>query len=141
MSNDCCPGGRLPIISVASPSFLLRDTRRCIHPGHGKGSGSSTAGAGRPCMTWCFLFQDGTVTGEGRDIIGRFSFRGEFTPHGTIRMIKQYIDRHDVLYQGVYDGEGSIHGTWSIGDLWTGLFARSPARLAAWIPARIQDLV
>jgi len=88
-----------------------------------------------------FLFQDGTVTGEGRDLIGRFTFRGEFTPHGTIRMIKQYIDRHDVLYQGVYDGEGSIHGTWSIGDLWTGLFALSPAQRRADPSAPIQDLV
>ena len=30
-------------------------------------------------------------------------------------MVKLFLGRHRVLYRGRYDGEGTIHGTWSIG--------------------------
>jgi hypothetical protein len=44
-------------------------------------------------------------------------------------MVKQYLGKHRVLYVGDSDGEGSIQGTWSIGDAWTGTFLLRP-RLA-----------
>ncbi len=71
-------------------------------------------------------FRDGRIEGEGRDVIGRFTFAGEYGDHGAIRMVKQYLGRHQVLYQGTYDGEGTIFGEWSIPPLWSGSFALSP---------------
>ena len=71
-------------------------------------------------------FEDGRIEGEGRDMIGLFTFAGEYDDRGTIRMVKQYIGRHQVLYQGTYDGEGTIFGQWSIPPLSSGSFALSP---------------
>jgi hypothetical protein len=71
-------------------------------------------------------FADGRIEGEGRDVIGPFVFEGEYDDHGSIRMIKQYLGRHQVLYQGTYDGEGTIFGRWSITPFWSGPFALSP---------------
>jgi hypothetical protein len=72
-------------------------------------------------------FHDGTITGSGTDVVGAFVFRGVFdTKTGEIRMVKQYLGKHQVLYVGQPDGEGSIAGTWSIGPLWSGPFAIQP---------------
>jgi hypothetical protein len=80
-------------------------------------------------MTPFFLrFAGGQVTGEGKDIIGRFTFTGEYNEKtGQIRLIKQYLGRHRLLYIGDPDGEGSIHGTWHIGESDTGPFAIRPS--------------
>ena len=83
---------------------------------------------------------DGVVDGEGRDVIGRFTFRGTCDDQGNVVLVKQYLGRHRVLYRGSYDGEGTIHGTWSIGDLWKGPFALSPVRASATPDLRIQDI-
>ena len=70
-------------------------------------------GCGRQLMGPLALrFRDGRIEGEGRDVIGRFTFAGEYDDHGAIRMVKQYLGRHQVLYQGTYDGEGTIFGEW-----------------------------
>jgi len=37
-------------------------------------------------------------------------------------LVKQYVGRHQVLYRGSYDGEGTIRGEWSIGAHWRGIF-------------------
>jgi hypothetical protein len=71
-------------------------------------------------------FHDGVIDGEGRDIIGRFTFEGEYDEQGRIRLVKQYVGRHQVFYQGVYDGEGTIFGDWHIPPCWSGSFALSP---------------
>jgi hypothetical protein len=72
-------------------------------------------------------FGGGTVRGEGRDVIGVFTFAGTYDSCGRVRMVKQYVGKHQVLYEGTYDGEGTIYGEWSIASLWRGPFALSPA--------------
>ncbi|HWG42641.1 MAG TPA: hypothetical protein VN688_07630 [Gemmataceae bacterium] len=84
---------------------------------------------GRQLMTPLILrFHEGRIEGEGRDMIGPFTFAGEYDDGGAIRMVKQYLGRHQVLYQGSYDGEGTIFGQWSIPPLWSGSFALTPIR-------------
>ncbi|MDY3562323.1 hypothetical protein R5W23_003788 [Gemmata sp. JC673] len=88
---------------------------------------------GRQAMTpFTLRFTDGTVTGEGRDMVGAFTFAGtcdETT--GAVRLVKQYVTtdgrrRHQVLYVGRPDGEGSISGTWSLGPHDSGPFLLRP---------------
>lgn len=74
---------------------------------------------------------DGTIHGHGRDIVGRFTFAGDFdTRTGKVEMVKQYLGAHQVHYLGRPDGEGCILGTWTI-DMPhfhdTGAFALKPA--------------
>ena len=71
-------------------------------------------------------FADGRIEGEGRDVIGPFVFEGEYDEQGAIRMVKQYLGRHRVLYTGTYDGEGTICGRWAIPLRGSGPFALSP---------------
>jgi len=85
-------------------------------------------------------FLHGRIEGEGRDVIGSFTFAGEYGDDGTIRMVKQYRGRHQVLYQGTYDGEGTIFGQWSIPPLWSGSFALSPVLGKPPVDAAIEDL-
>ena len=82
---------------------------------------------GRQPMTPFFLrFAEGKVSGEGRDMVGRFTFSGIYDPTtGEVRMVKQYI-KHVVLYVGQPDGEGSIAGTWSIVNVDSGSFLLRP---------------
>jgi hypothetical protein len=60
---------------------------------------------------------DGTVTGGGEDCVGPFTFAGQFRPDGTVSLVKQYLGRHSVSYEGCNCGEG-IFGTWSIPGVW-----------------------
>lgn len=85
-------------------------------------------------------FHDGLIDGEGRDIIGPFTFEGEYDRHGAISMVKQYLGRHQVFYQGTYDGEGTIFGQWRIPPLWSGSFALSPVVGKALADAPIEEL-
>lgn len=57
---------------------------------------------------------DGRVVGGGDDCVGPFTFRGQFRPDGTVSLLKQYIGRHQVVYEGCNSGEG-VFGTWRIG--------------------------
>jgi hypothetical protein len=66
---------------------------------------------------------DGQIGGEGDDCIGPFSFSGHYDERGNVVMVKQYVGRHQVLYEGTYDGEGTIFGHWSISSPWSGSFA------------------
>lgn len=54
---------------------------------------------------------DGTVSGGGDDCIGPFTFSGNLAP--DVRLVKQYLGQHAVLYLGTNSGEG-IFGTWRI---------------------------
>lgn len=93
-------------------------------------------GYGRQPMTDLVLhFEDGVITGAGEDIVGPFSFSGSYDGRGHLVMVKRYANRsHVVHYEGRYDGEGTIHGTWRIEPLWHGTFALSAA------PANVADL-
>ena len=68
---------------------------------------------------------EGVVTGGGDDLVGGFTFRGELRRDGTISLLKQYLGRHQVLYEGCNSGEG-IFGTWYIGRYDSGRFALRP---------------
>ncbi len=68
---------------------------------------------------------NGDVTGSGVDCIGPFTFEGQFRADGTVSLIKQYIGRHWVSYEGHNSGEG-IFGAWCISEFWTGKFALRP---------------
>ena len=72
-------------------------------------------------------FSRGQIAGEGRDVIGRFTFSGaNDVDNGEVVLMKQYVGKHRVLYRGKPDGEGCIAGTWSIGDNWKGPFLMKP---------------
>ncbi|QJW94079.1 hypothetical protein [Frigoriglobus tundricola] len=86
----------------------------------------STVGRG-PMEPLTLRFAAGAVTGDGRDVVGPFTFFGEYDEAtGEVRMAKQYLGKHCVLYVGRPDGEGSIQGTWSIGPFGSGPFLLRP---------------
>jgi hypothetical protein len=87
-------------------------------------------------------FAGGLVEGEGRDVVGRFTFHGTYDDQGGVYLVKQYLRTegieepgnagHQVTYMGTYDGEGTIFGRWSIQeDRTSGPFALAPVR--GWI--------
>ena len=84
---------------------------------------------GRQAMTpFSLHFANGQVTGEGKDMVGRFTFSGTYDENtGAVRMVKQYIGKHQVLYIGQPDGEGSIQGTWHTPNSDKGPFLLRPA--------------
>ena len=87
-------------------------------------------GWGRQPMTAFTLnFAGGRVTGGGRDVIGPFTYVGEYDETtGRVVMVKQYVGphRHQVGYVGQPDGEACIQGTWSIDEHHTGPFLLRP---------------
>ena len=94
----------------------------------------------QPMNDLVLRFDRGVVEGEGRDFVGRFTFLGNYDNRGNVLMMKQYLGKHRVLYRGVYDGEGTLFGTWSIGNRFSGLFALSAVRSQAAPDAPIQDI-
>ncbi len=81
----------------------------------------------QPMTPFTLHFRAGRVTGDGRDVVGRFTFTGEYdAATGAVRLVKQYVGKHAVLYVGRPDGEGSILGTWSMGEHYTGPFLLRP---------------
>ena len=62
------------------------------------------------------------VAGGTIPAAGRFILMGT----ATSPLVKQYLGKHQVLYVGRPDGEGSILGTWSIGEHCTGPFLLRP---------------
>ncbi|MBN9119991.1 MAG: hypothetical protein J0I06_12650 [Planctomycetes bacterium] len=67
-------------------------------------------------------WNNGIVTGEGRDRVGAFTIDGTYdTATGKCEWKKQYVGRHSVAYRGVNDGRG-IWGVWEI-RLFGGLYA------------------
>ncbi len=80
-----------------------------------------------PMEALTLRFAAGRVSGGGTDRVGPFTFAGEYdTATGAVRMAKQYVGKHAVLYVGRPDGEGSIEGTWYIADLDSGSFLLRP---------------
>src|ERR1700722_20862042 len=69
---------------------------------------------GRHYMEMTLTFEQGTMTGEGRDRVGQFIIRGRYTlEDGKCWWTKRYLGKHDVFYQGYNEGKG-IWGTWEI---------------------------
>ena len=72
---------------------------------------------GKHRMQLRLTFQNGTMTGEGRDWVGDFIIRGRYTiDDGKCHFNKRYVGRHDVHYTGFNEGKG-IWGTWELTDL------------------------
>jgi hypothetical protein len=87
-----------------------------------------TAAGRGPMSALTLRFAAGAVRGEGVDRVGPFTFEGEYDEAtGAVRMVKQYLGPHAVLYVGHPDGEGSIQGTWFIAPACTGPFLLRPA--------------
>lgn len=74
----------------------------------------SEAPAGKHRMELRLTFQQGVMTGEGRDWVGQFTFRGSYdVPTGQCHWTKRYLGKHDVFYKGFNEGKG-IWGVWEI---------------------------
>jgi hypothetical protein len=80
------------------------------------------SGLGRQRMRNLVLeFDDaGAIHGSGDDCIGPFTFHGQCRTDGTVSLVKQYLGRHRVFYEGCNSGEG-IFGTWQIPCDWPAL--------------------
>lgn len=77
---------------------------------------------GRHQMELRLTFRDGTMSGEGRDLIGPFVIRGRYqTEDGQCWWTKRYLGKHDVAYKGYNEGKG-IWGLWEIPPSWKGGF-------------------
>ena len=88
-------------------------------------------GFGRqPMRAFELHFANGSISGGGIDVVGRFTFSGAYDVQtGRVLMVKQYLGKHAVQYTGNPDGEGSIQGTWVIdlrGTRLTGSFLLRP---------------
>ena len=64
-------------------------------------------------------FENGVVSGVGADVVGAFGLTGAMDPRQGVRLVKRYVNRHEVLYAGQYDGEGTLWGTYRV-DGYTG---------------------
>lgn len=58
--------------------------------------------------------QGPSIIGQGTDIVAPFTLTGKFRPDGSVELLKRYQGRHQVLYVGTYDGEGTLRGRWDI---------------------------
>jgi hypothetical protein len=77
---------------------------------------------GRHTMELHLSFRRGVMSGEGRDMIGAFLIRGQYSVgDGKCRWTKKYIGKHDVAYNGYNEGRG-IWGIWDIPPNWRGGF-------------------
>ena len=94
--------------------------------GHWRGFWEAEGWGRHPMDPLELRFSDGQVEGEGCDCIGHFTFHGDYSDRGELRMVKQYIGQHAVLYEGRVDGEGAVVGQWSVGPGWFGPFALFP---------------
>ena len=69
---------------------------------------------GRQSMELTLTFQNGALSGEGRDFVGLFLIKGGYErDSGKCWWSKRYVGKHDVAYQGYNEGRG-IWGVWEI---------------------------
>jgi hypothetical protein len=94
----------------------------------------------QPMEDLTLRFSDGAIVGEGWDMVGRFLFRGTIDAGGKVHLIKKYLGQHEVIYEGDYDGEGTIYGTWSIPPFCSGAFMLMADRQARPRDEAIRDL-
>jgi len=74
-------------------------------------------GMGKQKMSLSLTFIDGRVSGEGRDVVGRFNFVGNYDlTSGRVHMRKHYENAHSVGYDGANQGDGMwLWGVWHVG--------------------------
>ena len=71
---------------------------------------------GKHQMELQLTFSHGTMTGEGRDRVGKFIIRGRYeVADGQCYWTKSYVAGHDVFYRGFNEGKG-IWGSWELTD-------------------------
>ena len=69
---------------------------------------------GRHLMEMGLEFSHGSITGQGRDWVGKFTIRGRYDiVTGVCTWHKRYVGKHDVFYRGFNEGKG-IWGVWEI---------------------------
>ncbi len=69
---------------------------------------------GKHMMDLRLTFQRGSMTGTGRDRVGKFTIKGKYSlADGKCYWTKRYVGKHDVFYQGFNEGKG-IWGSWEI---------------------------
>jgi hypothetical protein len=99
-------------VSQAKPIQLETDPR--FPSGPWTGFFLQKALPGRHLMELQLTFSAGTLSGEGRDWVGRFVLRGHYSlADGKCRWVKRYVAKHDVVYRGFNEGKG-IWGIWEI---------------------------
>lgn len=80
----------------------------------GEWEGHYLEGGRKGPMRFQLDFADGKITGSGGDDIGPFSWKGTYDVKTmVVKMTKQYLGRHQVVYEGMADTNG-IYGSWSI---------------------------
>ncbi len=65
------------------------------------------------------ISQDGSIVGNGYDGIGAFTVHGRIvkTPTSDVQLVKNYVQRHNVLYAGKIteqNGTTIVNGHWEI---------------------------
>ena len=76
-------------------------------------------------------FTNGSMSGEGKDDVGRFLIKGRYdAATRECHWTKSYVGAHDVFYRGFREGKG-IWGTWEITAQNHGGFQIWPKRLGA----------
>ena len=109
----------LPLDDVSDPT-LEQDDR--FPSGEWVGFFLQPGLTGRQGMELYLTFREGTMQGEGRDIVGEFLIKGNYEKDsGKCWWSKRYIGRHDVAYQGYNEGRG-IWGLWEIHSTFKGGF-------------------
>ena len=73
-------------------------------------------GYGKQSMSLSLGFANGRVDGAGRDIVGQFTFSGTYDlKTGCVQIVKQYLGKHRVLYDGANQGDGMwLWGLWTL---------------------------
>ena len=67
---------------------------------------------GKHLMDLRLTFAQGSMTGDGRDRVGKFVIRGRYDlADGKCYWTKRYLGKHDVFYRGYNEGKG-IWGQW-----------------------------
>lgn len=99
-------------MAADSPNALETDPR--FPTGKWTGYFLQKTHPGKHMMELRLTFQQGVLTGDGRDRVGEFLIKGRYdAADGKCYWTKKYLGKHDVFYQG-YGEEKGIWGVWEI---------------------------
>jgi hypothetical protein len=69
---------------------------------------------GRQKMALALTFLGGKVSGDGEDVVGKFSMRGRYDLSNGKVVIHKYYPQHHVLYEGWAELDKGIWGVWTV---------------------------
>jgi hypothetical protein len=99
---------------VSSPEQVSLESDPRFPSGPWTGYFLQPAVPGRHLMDLHLTFQQGQMTGDGRDYVGDFVVQGQYSlGDGKCYWTKRYVGKHDVFYHGYNEGKG-IWGVWEI---------------------------